>query len=94
MDVRRRSVLTAAGAAGAVGVAGVLGGTGTASAAALGAKHDHRDPNSLRELAEKIGLRIGTAIIPQDINTPRMERRRGEPVLGGDPGQRNEMAGR
>jgi endo-1,4-beta-xylanase len=70
MDVRRRSVLTAAGAAGAVGVAGVLGGAGTASAAVLGAKHDHRDPNSLRELAEKIGLRIGTAIIPQDINTP------------------------
>jgi endo-1,4-beta-xylanase len=69
MDVRRRSVL-AAGAAGAVGAAGVLGGAGTASAAALGAKHDHGDPNSLRELAGKIGLRIGSAIIPQDINTP------------------------
>ncbi len=70
MDVRRRSVLTAAGAAGAVGAAGVLGSAGTASAAALGASHGHRDPNSLRELAEKVGLRIGTAIIPQDINTP------------------------
>jgi len=70
MDVRRRSVLTAAGAAGAVGAAGVLGGAGTASAAALGASHGHRDPNSLRELAGKVGLRIGTAIIPQDINTP------------------------
>src|SRR5258707_7218439 len=66
MDVRRRSVL----AAGAAGAAVALGGAGTASAAALGAKHDHRDPNSLRELAEKVGLRIGTAIIPQDINTP------------------------
>jgi endo-1,4-beta-xylanase len=69
MDVGRRSVLTA-GAVGAVGAAGVLGGAGTASAAALGAKHGHRDPNSLRELADKVGLKIGSAIIPQDINTP------------------------
>ena len=69
MDVGRRSVLTA-GAVGAVGAAGVLGGAGTASAAALGASHAHRDPNSLRELAGKIGLKIGSAIIPQDINTP------------------------
>jgi endo-1,4-beta-xylanase len=69
MDVGRRSVL-AAGAAGAVGAAGVLGGAGTASAAALGAKHGGGDPNTLRGLAGEIGLRIGSAIIPQDLNTP------------------------
>jgi hypothetical protein len=61
MDVRRRSVL----AAGAAGAAVALGGAGTASAAAPGAQHDHRDPDSLRELAGKTGLRIGTATSPQ-----------------------------
>ena len=61
MDVRRRSVL----AAGAAGAAVALGRAGTASAAALGARHDHRDPDSLRALAAPIGLR---------------DRHRGQPV--------------
>ena len=66
MDVRRRSVL----AAGAAGAAVALGGAGTASAAALGAQHDHRDPDSLRELAEKNGLRIGKATSPPSLTIP------------------------
>jgi endo-1,4-beta-xylanase len=66
MDVRRRSVL----AAGAAGAAVALGGAGTASAAAPGARHDHRDPDSLRALAEKTGLRIGTATSPQALAIP------------------------
>jgi endo-1,4-beta-xylanase len=67
MDVKRRNVL----AAGAAGAAVAIAGTGAASAATTNdSDHGHRDPNSLRELAGKFGLRIGTAIIPQDINTP------------------------
>jgi endo-1,4-beta-xylanase len=66
MDLKRRSVL----AAGAASAAVAIGGAGTASAATLGAQHGDGDPNSLRELADKIGLKIGSAIIPQDINTP------------------------
>jgi endo-1,4-beta-xylanase len=72
MDVKRRSVL-AAGAAGAAGIAGVLGGATRASAATTPAAQP-TDPkpasNSLRDLAAAIGLRVGSAIIPQDINTP------------------------
>ena len=73
MDVKRRSVL-AAGAAGAVGLAATLGGATDARAAtapsgsAPGAPAPASD--SLRDLAAAIGLRVGSAIIPQDINTP------------------------
>jgi endo-1,4-beta-xylanase len=72
--MRRRSLL-AMGAAGSV--AAVLG-TGTAASAApsatraaarAGADHAY-DPTSLRALAARIGLRIGSALIPQDIETP------------------------
>jgi endo-1,4-beta-xylanase len=72
--MRRRSLL-AMGAAG--GAAAVLG-TGTAAwaspagarlAAGPGASQD-AEAASLRALAAKIGLRIGTALIPQDIETP------------------------
>jgi endo-1,4-beta-xylanase len=66
MDVKRRNVL----AAGAAGTAVALAGAGTASAATTSGSHSHRDPNSLRELAGRFGLKIGSAIIPQDINTP------------------------
>ena len=73
MDVKRRSVLTA-GAAGAAGVAGILGGATGASAATTQAARaaGKQDPpsDSLRDLAAQIGLRVGSAIIPQDINTP------------------------
>ena len=73
--MRRRSLL-AMGAAGSV--AAVLGTGTAASAAASGAKlatranshHDEFDPTSLRALGHKIGMHIGSAIIPQDIDTP------------------------
>lgn len=73
MDVKRRSVL-AAGAAGAVGLAATLGGA-TDARAATTAAGQASDPHtlasgSLRDLAAAIGLRVGSAIIPQDINTP------------------------
>jgi endo-1,4-beta-xylanase len=70
MDVKRRSVL-AAGAAGAVGLAATLGGA-TDARAATGQAADQPTPasDSLRDLADAIGLRVGSAIIPQDINTP------------------------
>jgi endo-1,4-beta-xylanase len=72
--MRRRSLL-AMGAAG--GAAAVLG-TGTAAWAApagarLAARPSSRqddEPASLRALAARIGLRLGTALIPQDIETP------------------------
>jgi len=72
--MRRRSLL-AMGAAG--GAAAVLG-TGTAALASPGAArlavrpsaNPGTSPASLRALAAKIGLRFGTALIPQDIETP------------------------
>jgi endo-1,4-beta-xylanase len=72
--MRRRSLL-AMGAAG--GVAAVLG-TGTAASAApartmlasKAARDNDFDPTSLRALAARIGLLMGTALIPQDITTP------------------------
>jgi len=70
MDVKRRSVL-AAGAAGAAGLAATLGGAGVAQAAtARPAGHQDPQSDSLRDLAAAIGLRVGSAIIPQDLNTP------------------------
>src|SRR5215472_7368740 len=72
MDVKRRSVL-AAGAAGAAGIAGVLGGATRASAATTPTAVPplpQPSSDSLRDLAAAIGLRVGSAIIPQDINTP------------------------
>src|SRR5215469_3307608 len=72
MDMRRRSLI----AAGAASAAAVLGGAATANAATLTASKPARpadfvNPNApLRDLAAAIGLRFGSAIIPQDINTP------------------------
>ena len=71
--MRRRSVL-AAGAAGAAAI--LVGGTsasaavnsGTAAGQAAGGAPD--TTASLRDLAAPIGLRFGTALIPQDIETP------------------------
>ena len=71
----KRRTLLAMGAAG--GAAAVLG-TGTAALASPGAAglavRPSADPGSssasLRALAAKIGLRFGTALIPQDIETP------------------------
>src|ERR1700751_1572551 len=72
--MRRRSLL----AMGAAGGAAALLGTGTSAlaspAAARRAANPSADPGSaptsLRALAGKIGLRFGTALIPQDIETP------------------------
>jgi len=73
MDVKRRSIL-AAGAAGAAGLAATLGGVTNARAATTpaGGQSGQQAPtsDSLRDLAAAIGLRVGSAIIPQDINTP------------------------
>jgi endo-1,4-beta-xylanase len=72
MDMRRRSLI----AAGAASAAAVLGGAVTANASTLTATKPAKpanfvNPNApLRDLAAAIGLRIGSAIIPQDINTP------------------------
>jgi endo-1,4-beta-xylanase len=72
--MRRRSLL-AMGAAG--GAAAVLG-TGTAAwatpagtrLAARPSSSQDDEPASLRALAARIGLRLGSALIPQDIETP------------------------
>jgi endo-1,4-beta-xylanase len=63
---------------GAAGGAAAVLGTGTAAwAAPAGATAAARpdvgqddEPGSLRALAARIGLRVGTALIPQDIETP------------------------
>ena len=49
-------------------------------------------PGSLRELAAQIGLRIGTAVIPFDLDTPRT-RPSSRAVLGRHSGQRDEVGG-
>ncbi|HEX4833979.1 MAG TPA: endo-1,4-beta-xylanase [Trebonia sp.] len=68
--MRRRSLL-AAGAAGAAATAAVLGGAGSAAAAPARPRDPGHDPSApLRDLAAAIGLRIGSAIIPQDLDTP------------------------
>jgi endo-1,4-beta-xylanase len=72
MNMRRRAFL-AAGAASAAGAAALLGEAGTANAATKAPSWRPGALNEdvpLRDLAAKIGLRIGSAIIPQDIDTP------------------------
>jgi endo-1,4-beta-xylanase len=74
MEMRRRSVL----AAGAVGAAAVLTGGAKAMAAtqapaATAAASSGDAPwaaASLRDLASKVGLRIGSALTPADLTTP------------------------
>jgi endo-1,4-beta-xylanase len=75
--MRRRNFLTMGGAA---GVAVAIPRIATAPATALAAttrtarpatgSRDSGPPGALRALAEKIGLRIGTAVIPFDLDTP------------------------
>src|SRR5579859_7817744 len=69
--MRRRSFLAAGAATSAAAVLGA--GTGTASAAvrtAAASAPSKPAPDSLRALAAKINLRVGSALIPQDIETP------------------------
>lgn len=71
--MRRRNFLAMGGAA---GVAAAIPGIATASAASAASarsaarSRDLDPPGTLRGLAEQIGLRIGTAVIPFDLNTP------------------------
>lgn len=71
MELRRRSVLTA----GAAGAAAVFAGgsqamAATTGTAAAGTAGDAKWASaSLRDLASRIGLRIGTALYPEDIST-------------------------
>lgn len=58
-------------AVGAAGAAAVLGISTAALASPLGAsQHNAVAPDSLRALASKVGLRIGTAVIPFDLDHP------------------------
>jgi endo-1,4-beta-xylanase len=58
-------------AVGAAGVAAVLGISTAAGAAPFGAgTHNAVAPDSLRALASKVGLRVGTAVIPFDLDHP------------------------
>ena len=62
MRIRRLLAVGAAGAAAALGITTAASAvTGSGSAAA---------PDSLRALAAKTGLRIGTAVIPFDLDHP------------------------
>ena len=71
--MRRRSFLTMGGAAGLAlampGVASAAVATPGRTRAATG-RHDFGSPGSLRDLAAPIGLHIGTAVIPFDLDTP------------------------
>ena len=70
--MRRRSLL----AMGAAGSAAAVLGTGTAASAAAGtraalkAAADDPSDTSLRALGHRIGLHVGSAIIPEDISNP------------------------
>jgi endo-1,4-beta-xylanase len=58
-------------AVGAAGAAAVLGVSATAGAAPFGAGSSSAvAPDSLRALAAHVGLRIGTAVIPYDLDHP------------------------
>ena len=87
--MRRRSFLAMGGAA---GVAAAIPGIAAASAAtAAPAKpavrsRDMDPPGTLRGLAELIGLRIGTAVIPFDLNTPAYNATLGEQFSVVTPG--------
>ena len=71
--MRRRSFLAVGGA---TGVAVAMSQIPAARAAVTGAAQpavglaSSASSATLRELAAKIGLRVGTAVIPEDLNTP------------------------
>ena len=72
--MRLRSVVVA-GAAGAAALLGISTAAGAAPFGGALATHasvarNAPAPDSLRALAAKVGLRIGSALIPQDIETP------------------------
>jgi endo-1,4-beta-xylanase len=61
--MKRRNFLTLSGAAG-IAMSRIPAARAADGSAGAGS------PATLRGLAEKIGLRIGTVVIPQDLNTP------------------------
>lgn len=74
--MRRRSVLAAAGAGAAALLVGgtraeaaTLSSTASAKAAAVSGGDVPWASASLRNLADRVGLRIGSALYPQDIET-------------------------
>ncbi len=80
MNFRRIAAVATAGAALAIG--------STAAAGAWSAD-DHGAPDSLRALASHVGLRIGTAIIPFDLDNPDYAKIAGDQFSVVTPG--NEM---
>src|SRR5437773_3483754 len=71
--MKRRRFLTLTGAAGAAGVAAAIPGLAAAPAAASPARAaarpaDAAGDGSLRDLAARISMRIGTAVIPFDLD--------------------------
>src|SRR5215472_6559490 len=89
--MRRRSFLTMSGAA---GVAMAMPGGASAAIAsgrtrAAAGRPDLGSPGSLRDLAAPIGLHIGTAVIPFDLDTPAYTAIMAEQFSAVTPG--NEM---
>ena len=77
--MRRTRLLVAVGAVVALTI---MGASTAASGAASAASSHFRPPaDSLRALAAPIGLRIGTALIPFDLDTPAYTADRRRPVL-------------
>jgi endo-1,4-beta-xylanase len=72
MRLRRLLALGTAGAAALLGLSTAAGAApfGGAVAGHASAAADKPAPDSLRALGAKIGLRMGSALIPQDIETP------------------------
>ena len=68
--MRRRSFLAAGGAAGLAATLSGLAPAVPAVASAAEPADDGAPSDSLRSLAAKIGLRVGTAVIPFDLDTP------------------------
>jgi endo-1,4-beta-xylanase len=95
--MKRRSFLTLTGAAGAAGVAAVVPGlavaapaaASTARAAAGRLDSGGAADGTLRDLAARIGLRIGTAVIPFDLDNAPYAKVLGEQFSAVTPG--NEM---
>src|SRR5579872_6246622 len=74
LAMKRRGFL-AMSAAGALAIPGLSAGAASAAAATSGGpgvddEAHGAPPDSLRALAAKIGLRIGTAVMPFDLYTP------------------------
>ncbi|MGH3298395.1 MAG: endo-1,4-beta-xylanase, partial [Trebonia sp.] len=72
MRLRRLLLTGAVGAAAllAIGTAADAAQNSTATTGSAATAHNVNASGSLRSLAARIGLRIGSAIVPQDIETP------------------------